>query len=185
MGPLSRPLTRSGQWYKTTIGISQSAARLKTRNLVDCGSDEAQYNHKAFSCCVKSKPHQESTATARKFFRAVRIAMNPHRAITVNHREILLRTAQDQVDCLLNRISAASRTIRVFHRFTKGFSEQSRWNTSNCLGRIAMCFRVSNDQTNLGLIFRGRYCRFLASSRIPPRRLQRGFARQRAFAHWF
>ena len=28
MGPLSRPLTRSGQWSQTTTGISQSAARL-------------------------------------------------------------------------------------------------------------------------------------------------------------
>jgi len=85
--------------------------------------------------------------TARTFFRAARIAMNHHRAITVNHREILLRTAQDQVDCLLNRISATVSPIRVFHRFTKGFSEQSRWNTSHALGRTAMCFRVSNDQT--------------------------------------
>jgi len=28
MGPLSRPLTYSGQWSQTTTGISQAAARL-------------------------------------------------------------------------------------------------------------------------------------------------------------
>jgi len=74
-GPTSRPLTRLGQWSQTTIGRSQSVARLKTRNLVDCGSDGSQYDHNAFSCYVKPKPHQESTVTGRKFFRAARIAI--------------------------------------------------------------------------------------------------------------
>ena len=33
MGPMSRPLTRSGQWSQTTTGISQPAARLTEQNL--------------------------------------------------------------------------------------------------------------------------------------------------------
>ena len=41
MGPLSRPLIRSGQWSQTTTGISQPAARLSGTGLKAEGSFKA------------------------------------------------------------------------------------------------------------------------------------------------
>jgi len=37
MGPLSRPLTSSGQWSQTTTGISQPGARLSALSRLDFG----------------------------------------------------------------------------------------------------------------------------------------------------
>ena len=84
MGPTSRLLIRSGQWSQTTISISRSAARLKTRNLDDCGSDGSQYDHNVFSCCVKSKASSGVNRDGTYVFQS---SANRYELTHVIHRE--------------------------------------------------------------------------------------------------
>ena len=91
MGPLSRPLTRSGHWSQTTTGIQQPAARLRTER--KSIANRSRIKTKLLNCYLSHSPGRAAEPAIQLVPRQSGRALEP---VGGDRREVSFSTLYDK-----------------------------------------------------------------------------------------